>query len=87
MSLPKNQQEEQFTVINELPDFLPEDDPMIVFSKTIYPAFSDKDFADCYSIKGRNAISPGFLACVTLLQFRENLSDPETAKAVIWRLD
>ena len=87
MSLPKNQQEELFTVINELPDFLPEDDPMMVFSKTIYPAFTDKDFEDCYSTKGRNAISPAFLACVTLLQFRENLSDPEAAEAVIRRLD
>ena len=37
MSLPKNQQEELFTVINELPDFLPEDDPMMVFSKTFIP--------------------------------------------------
>ena len=87
MSLPKNQQEELFTVINELPDFLPEDDPMMVFSKTIYSAFTDKDFEDCYSTKGRNAISPAFLACVTLLQFRENLSDPETAEAVVRRLD
>ncbi len=33
MSLPKNQQEELFTVINELPDFLPEDDPMMVFQQ------------------------------------------------------
>jgi len=82
MSLPKNKQEELFTAARELPDFLPIDDPMMVFGHTIYPAFTDKDFEDCYSTKGRNAISPAFLACVTLLQFRENLSDPETAEAV-----
>jgi len=87
MSLPKNHQEDLFSAIDELPDFLPEDDPMMVFSREIYPIFKDEDFAYCYSNKGRNAISPAFLACVTLLQFRENLSDPETAEAVIRRLD
>jgi IS5 family transposase len=87
MSLSKDQQEELFTAINELPGFLPEDDPMMVFSREIYPVFKDEDFENCYSTKGRNAISPAFLACVTLLQFRENLSDPETSDAVIRRLD
>ena len=56
MSLKESSQEELFTATNELEDFLPEDDPMMVFSRIIYPAFSDKDFADCYSTKGRNAI-------------------------------
>jgi transposase len=87
MSLPRNRQEELFTAINELPDLLPEDDPMMVFSREIYPIFKDEDFEECYSTKGRNAISPAFLACATLLQFRENLSDPETAEAVVRRLD
>lgn len=87
MSLPNNLQDELFTATNELPDFLPEDDLMMIFSRIIYPGFNDKDFTDCYSTKGRNAISPAFLACVTLLQFRENLSDTETAEAVVRRLD
>ena len=80
MNLPKNQQEKLFTVIEELPDFLPDDNLMMVFSKTIYPAFADTDFEDFYSTKGCNAISPTFLTYVTLLKFRENLSDPETIK-------
>ena len=87
MSLPNNQQRELFTATNELEDFLPEDDPMMIFGRIIYPAFNDKDFSDCYATKGRNAISPAFLACVTLLQFRENLSDTETSEAVVRRLD
>ena len=78
MNLPNDQQEELVTAIKELPDFLPEDDHMTVFSKTMYPAFADKDLEDCDSIKGCNAISPAFPACVTLLQFQEHLSDPET---------
>jgi transposase len=87
VSLKKDGQERLFTATNELQGFLPDDDPMVVFSKTIYTAFKDEEFEDCYSKKGRNAISPAFLACVTLLQFRENLSDTETAEACIRRLD
>lgn len=87
MSLPKDPQEKLFTANNELQGFLPDDDPMVVFSNTIYPAFQDEEFAQCYSTKGRNAISPALLACVTLLQFRENLSDTETAEACVRRLD
>jgi len=87
MSLRKDSQEELFNANNELQGFLPEDDPMMVFEKTIYPAFKDADFEKCYSTKGRHAISPAFLACVTLLQFRENMSDPEAAEACVRRLD
>jgi len=87
MSLPKDSQEKLFTATNELQGFLPDDDPMTVFSTTIYPVFKDEEFTDCYSTKGRNAISPAFLACTTLLQFRENLSDTETAEACVRRLD
>jgi hypothetical protein len=79
MRLPKDSQEKLFTATNEFKGFLPDDGPMMVFSDTIYPVFKDGEFADCYSDKGRNAISPAFPACVTPLQFRENLSDTETA--------
>jgi hypothetical protein len=87
MSLPRKQQEELFSANKELADFLPADDPMMVFSQEIYPAFKDEEFAQCYSTKGRWATSPAFLACVTILQFRENLSDPEAAEACVRRLE
>ncbi len=51
--LPKSQREELFTADKELADFLPADDHMMVFSKEIYPAFKDDDFAGYYSTKGR----------------------------------
>jgi hypothetical protein len=62
MSLPQNQRESLFTADKELTDFLPADDPMVVFSQEIYPAFKDEDFARYYSNKGRWATSPAFLA-------------------------
>lgn len=87
MSLPGSSQDSLFAAGNELPDLLPEDDPMMIFSRVIFPSFNDEEFEECYSEVGRPAISPAFLACVTMLQFRENLSDAETAKAVVRRLD
>lgn len=87
MSLPESGQEHLFAAGNELPEFLPEDDPMMIFSREIYPSFSDREFQGCYSKEGRPAISPAFLACVTLLQFREHMSDAEAAGAVVRRLD
>lgn len=87
MSIPESSQDALFAAANELPDLLPEDDPMMIFSHTIYPLFRDRDFEACYSQAGRPAISPAFLACTTLLQFRENLSDSETAAAVVRQLD
>ena len=45
MSLNKDSQEKLFNATNELQGFLPEDDPMLVFERTIYLAFKDEDFA------------------------------------------
>jgi len=87
MSLKKSRQNEIFTANNVLSDFLEESHPMMIFSKEIYPIFSDEDFKDCYSESGRNGISPAFLSAVTLLQWKEQLSDVETAEACINRLD
>ena len=87
MSLPNNKSENLFSAGNTLVNLLPSDDLMVLFSKEIYPIFSDDDFKDCYSIKGRNAISPAFFSLITILQWKESLSDPEAAEAVVRRLD
>ena len=87
MSLAGSSQDSLFAAGIELPDLLPDDDPMMIFSRVIFPSFNDQEFEECYSERGRPAISPAFLACVTMLQFRENLSDAETARAVVRRLD
>lgn len=87
MSLPESGHQSLFAAGNEFPDLLPQDDPMMIFAQKIFPSFSDEEFEECYSENGRPAISPSFLACVTLLQFREHMSDTEAAQAVIRRLD
>ena len=46
---------------------------------TFGPLFTDEDFADLYSHRGRPACPPGRLAGVLVLQFMENLSDRKAA--------
>lgn len=87
MTLKINEDDNLFGAHVTMAGFLHIDDPMMVFSREIYPLFKDEDFIDCYSDIGREAKSPAFLSMVTLLQFRENLSDEETKEACIKRLD
>ena len=87
LSTLKSKEKNLFGADNVLRDFLPEDDPMMVFKEKIVPEFKDDEFLDCYSKKGRNAKSPALLSSITLLQFRENLSDMEAINALERRLD
>jgi transposase len=50
-------------------------------------SLSREDFADLYPDRGQPAWTPWRLALVTLLQFRENLSDRQAAEAVRARID
>jgi len=49
--------------------------------------FTDADFADLYPKRGQPAYAPWRLALVTLLQFRQGLSDRQAAEAVRARID
>ncbi|WP_405540785.1 transposase [Streptomyces sp. NBC_00075] len=49
--------------------------------------FTDEDFAGWYPADGRRRLSPARLALVSVLQYAENLTDRQAAKAVRCRLD
>src|SRR5262245_49873784 len=49
--------------------------------------FRDEDFVDLYPEHGQPGLAPWRLALVTVLQFRENLSDRQAAEAVRARID
>lgn len=49
--------------------------------------FEDQDFTDLFPERGQPALSPWRLALVTIMQFRENLSDRQAAEAVRSRID
>ena len=65
----------------------PKGAPLITLRDEIGTVFYDADFADLYPAVGRPAYAPWRLALVTVLQFREGLSDRRAADAVRARID
>jgi transposase len=61
--------------------------PCLLLRDRLGAVFADADFADLYPALGQPAYAPWRLALVTLLQFREGLSDRQAAEAVRGRID
>jgi transposase len=61
--------------------------PLLKLRDELGPVFVDADFADLFPERGRPGLAPWRLALVTLLQFREDLSDRRAAEAVRARID
>lgn len=65
----------------------PKGTPCLTLRDELGPLYRDEDFSTLFPPCGQPAFSPWRLAFVTLLQFRENLSDRQAAEAVRARLD
>jgi transposase len=65
----------------------PRGNPYLLLRDRLGPVFGDAGFADLYPQRGQPAYTPWRLALVTLLQFREGLSDRQAAEAVRARID
>ncbi|MBW4660245.1 MAG: IS1182 family transposase [Drouetiella hepatica Uher 2000/2452] len=65
----------------------PKGNPYLTLRDELGPIFADADFANLFSTTGQPAVPPWRLALVTLMQFRENLSDRQAADAVRSRID
>ena len=65
----------------------PKGNPYLTLRDTLGPIFSDLDFVALFSHTGQPAVPPWQLALITVMQFRENLSDRQTADAVRARID
>src|SRR5215213_2740752 len=61
--------------------------PYVLLRDRLGAVFADTDFADLYPALGQPAYAPWRLALVTLMQFREGLSDRQAAEAVRARID
>jgi transposase len=61
--------------------------PYLFLRTRLGAIFADAAFADLYPTRGQPAYAPWRLALVTLLQFRESLSDRQAAEAVRGRID
>ena len=65
----------------------PKGNPYLTLRDELGPIFRDEDFADLFPQEGQPALPPWRLALVTMMQFRENLSDRQAAEAVRARID
>src|SRR4051794_17309023 len=65
----------------------PRGNPYVLLRNRLGPVFDDAGFADLYPQRGQPTYTPWRLALVTLLQFREGLSDRQAAEAVRARID
>ena len=65
----------------------PDGNPYLQLRDQLGTLFTDADFTDLYPRRGQPALAPWRLALVTVLQFREDLSDRRTADAVRARID
>ena len=61
--------------------------PYMLLRDKLGAVFADADFADLYPKLGQPVYAPWRLALVTLMQFREGLSDRQAADAVRGRID
>lgn len=61
--------------------------PYLLLRDQLGTVFDDAGFADLYPKRGQPTYAPWRLALVTLLQFREGLSDRQAAEAVRARID
>src|SRR5215211_4290527 len=65
----------------------PRSNPYLLLRDRLGPVFDDAGFADLYPRRGQPAYTPWRLSLVTVLQFREGLSDRQAAEAVRARID
>src|SRR6058998_1701491 len=65
----------------------PKGHPYLTFRDALGTIFQDEDFAALFPAWGQPGLPPWRLALVTIMQFRENLSDRQAAEAVRSRID
>jgi transposase len=65
----------------------PQGNPYLTLRDRLGVIFEDDDFVDLYPNNGHPGLSPWRLAWITIMQFREQLADRQTAEAVRARID
>jgi len=65
----------------------PKGHPSLTLRDALGTIFQDDDFTDLYSHEGQPGLSAWRLALVTIMQFRETLSDRQAAESVRARID
>jgi transposase len=64
----------------------PQGTPSLTFRDALGTIFQDTDFAPLLPLEGHPGLPPWRLALITILQFREHLTDRQAAEAVRARI-
>jgi transposase len=65
----------------------PKGTPAMRVRDLLQDLFVDDDFVGWFPVDGRRGVSPARLALVSVLQYAENLTDRQAARAVACRID
>jgi transposase len=65
----------------------PKGNPYLTLRDKLGTIYADEDFIELFPELGQPALAPWRLALVTVVQFRENLTDRQAAEAVRSRID
>ena len=65
----------------------PKGNPYVTLRDEFGTVFDDEDFTELFALVGQPALPPWRVALVTVLQFKENLTDRQAADAVRSRID
>ena len=65
----------------------PKGNPYLTLREELGTVFEDSDFEELFATVGQPALPPWRLALITIMQFRETLSDRQAAEAVRSRID
>ncbi|WP_267145298.1 IS1182 family transposase [Plantactinospora alkalitolerans] len=65
----------------------PKGTPAMLMRDRLQDLFVDDDFSDWFPVDGRRGVSPARLALVSVLQYAEDLTDRQAARAVSCRID
>ena len=66
---------------------IPEDHWCRLFFQHVFLTFDDAQFADMYREGGRYPISPRMLACISILQYMQKVSDRQAVESTVMRRD
>jgi transposase len=87
MLIPDYNQEIPESTVQVARAAFPKGNPYLTLRDILGTIFKDEDFVELFPKLGQPALAPWRLALVTVLQFRENLTDRQTAEAVRSRID
>jgi transposase len=87
MLVPDNNRDIPQSTVEVARSAFPKGNPYLTLRDKLGTIYTDEDFIELFPELGQPALAPWRLALVTVIQFRENLTDRQAAEAVRSRID